>query len=172
MRGRSRLLTLLLLAVAVAALVKFGLASSHSAQLGRRAPSLPKEALVGHPLTLPGLLAGAHGRPAAVVFFASWCDPCHQEAAALERFSQSPAGKGRIVAVDWSDGLSGARAFIRHYHWTFPVLRDGEGLVGNAYRFPGLPATFVVDGNGHIGALLLGPQTQSSLRRALASGAA
>ena len=36
----------------------------------------------------------AVGRPALVVFWASWCEPCAREAPALERFSLSPFGRG------------------------------------------------------------------------------
>jgi thiol-disulfide isomerase/thioredoxin len=158
--------------VAVLALVlvgaKLGLSSSHTSARGRPAPKLPVEQLAGPRTTLASLVAGAHGRPVVVVFWASWCGPCHQEAPALERFSQSAEGRGRLVGVDWSDSLGGARAFVRHYRWTFPVLRDGEGLVGNEYGFPGLPASFVVDGHRRIRELLPGPQSEASLRRALA----
>jgi thiol-disulfide isomerase/thioredoxin len=118
-------------------------------------------------VTLPGLLAAAGGRPVLVVFWASWCDPCHEEAAAVERFSRTTAGRGRIVGVDWSDARSGAEAFIRQYRWSFPVLRDAEGLIGNDYRLTGLPTTFVIDARGRIAATLRGAQTEVSLERGL-----
>jgi peroxiredoxin len=72
-----------------------------------------------------------------------------------------------MVGVDWSDALSGARSFIRRYGWTFPLLRDGEGLVGNSYRMTDLPTTFVLDSRGRIRAALRGPQSVSSLEAAL-----
>jgi cytochrome c biogenesis protein CcmG/thiol:disulfide interchange protein DsbE len=170
MSRRLRLLTsTLLVGVAVAALAVFGLASDHSAVAGRPAPQLPRERLAGTPTTLAGLLAAGGGRPVLVVFWASWCGPCAMEAPELERFSKTAAGKGRIVGVDWSDGVSGAREFIRHYGWSFPNVRDGEGLVGNAYRMTGLPTTFVLDARGRIRAVLRGPQDGRSLTTALAS---
>ncbi len=120
-------------------------------------------------MTLSSLLAGDGGRPALVVFWASWCGPCSQEAPALERFAQSPAGRARIVGVDWSDGLTGARAFVKRYRWSFPNVRDGDGTVGNAYRIAGLPTTVVVNGRGRIASVLRGPQDEASLTRALAA---
>jgi thiol-disulfide isomerase/thioredoxin len=147
----------------------FGLSSTSTPAGGRRAPALPREALMGKPTTLAGLLSGAHGRPAFVVFWASWCTSCAQEAPALERFQDSAEGHGRLVAVDWSDPRTGeARAFVRRYGWSFPVLRDVEGLVGNDYGLgAGLPVTFVIDANGRIGQVLHGPQSVSSLRLAM-----
>lgn len=167
--GRRRLLTLTALAAALAALIVFGLASNHSGPVGRRAPALPSERLVGAPVTLHSVLSTAHGRATLITFWASWCGPCAKEAPALERFSRSPAGRGRLVAVDWSDALSGARSFVARYAWTFPVLRDAEGTVGNDYRLTGLPTTFVLDASGHIRSVLRGPQDAGSLARAMAS---
>jgi thiol-disulfide isomerase/thioredoxin len=156
---------LALAAIAVAAVL--GLASHP--ETGRAAPALPRETLLGGPVTVTSLLAGAGGRAALVVFWASWCGPCGEEAPAIERFATSAAGRGRIVGVDWSDARAGAIGFIRRHRWTFPNLRDGEGLVGNSYRLTVLPTTFVLDGRGRISAMLRGPQSVASLRRALAS---
>ncbi len=156
----------LVLAIVIAAVAVLGLRSDSVS--GRRAPALPREALIGGRLTLTGLLAGTGGRPAVIVFWASWCGPCAQEAPALENFSKSPVGRGRIVGVDWSDGRSGARAFLRRFAWSFPNLRDAEGVVGSRYRLTGLPTTFVIDTHGRIRATLRGPQSERSLRVALA----
>ena len=169
MQRRRVLLTSAVIAAALAALIVFGLSSSKSASVGRRAPALPREQIAGPPATLAQLLASAHGRATLVTFWASWCGPCAREAPALERFSRSAAGRGRLVGVDWSDGLAGARSFVTQHGWTFPVLRDAEGTVGNDYRLTGLPTTFVIDGGGRIHAVLRGPQTSSTLSRALAS---
>jgi cytochrome c biogenesis protein CcmG, thiol:disulfide interchange protein DsbE len=159
----------LVVAAALTAFILFGLAPSGDSHL-RKAPALPRERLAGGEITLPSLVAGARGRPSLVLFWASWCGPCEREAAAVERFSQSAAGHGRIVGVDWSDARSGAQSFIRRFGWTFPTVRDADGAVGNAYGLTGLPTTFVLDGGARIRAVLRGPQDERSLERALASG--
>jgi thiol-disulfide isomerase/thioredoxin len=157
----------LALTAAIASAAVLGLASHPTT--GRAAPALPREALVGGPLTLASLLAGTGGKSALVVFWAGWCGPCGEEAPAIERFATSAAGRGRIVGVDWSDARSDAIGFIRRHRWTFPNLRDAEGLVGDAYHMTVLPTTFVLDGRGRIRAMLRGPQNVASLQRALAS---
>jgi cytochrome c biogenesis protein CcmG/thiol:disulfide interchange protein DsbE len=164
-----RLIALAVALAAIVAFVVFGLSSSHSTATGRKAPELPREHLAGPAVTLSSVLSSAHGRATLVVFWASWCGPCVHEAPAIERFSRSAEGRGRVVGVDWSDALSGARAFIRDYSWTFPNVRDGEGTVGNDYRMTGLPTTFVLDSSGHIRAALRGPQDASTLAKAMAS---
>jgi cytochrome c biogenesis protein CcmG, thiol:disulfide interchange protein DsbE len=157
---------------AIAALIAFGLGASGSKTVGRRAPALPSERLAGPPVTLARLLATAHGHATVITFWASWCGPCAREAGALERFSRSAPGRGRLVGVDWSDGLSGARAFVARHRWTFPVLRDAEGTVGNDYRLTVLPTTFVLDSHGRIRKVLRGPQTTGTLTRAMARAGA
>jgi thiol-disulfide isomerase/thioredoxin len=167
MARRLRVLAWALAAAGAIAALVFGLASDHSPTVGRPAPGLHGERLAGPPVTLASLLAQARGRPALIVFWASWCGPCAREAPALERFYLSPAGRARVVGVNWSDALSGARAFIGRYSWTFPDLRDSDGTVGNNYRITGLPTTFVVDAHGRIRSVLRGPQSEGSLSRAL-----
>jgi cytochrome c biogenesis protein CcmG/thiol:disulfide interchange protein DsbE len=165
-RRRLRALIWAIAAVVLVLALVFGLGSKGSSKL-RHAPPLPGEHLSGASATLSSLLSSGDGRPTLVLFWASWCGPCQQEAPEIERFAASPAGRGRIVGVDWSDARSGAQEFIHRYRWTFPNLRDGEGTVGNEYRLPGLPSTFVLDSKGRIAKVLVGPQTQTSLQHAL-----
>lgn len=167
MSRRGVLLSSALVAAGLAALIVFGLSSS-GGPTGHRAPALPRERLAGPAVTLSQELASAGGKPTLITFWASWCEPCAREARALQSFSQTPEGRGRLIAVDWSDGLSGAKAFVRRYGWTFTVLRDSEGAVGNDYGITGLPTTFVLDSSGRIRDVLRGPQTQATLTRALA----
>ena len=166
--ARRRLLIAVLAAAALAALAIFGLASNRSSPAGRAAPALPRELLAGPPVSITGLRAVAAGRPALVVFWASWCEPCQSEAPAVERLARSVAGRGRVVGVDWSDAEASARSFIKKYGWSFSNLRDSGGDVGLAYGLRNLPTTFVVGAGGRIEKTLLGPQTEQSLGRALA----
>ena len=162
-RTRTTLLVVLAV-VAIALLAVFGLRSKHSTP---KAPELPTEALVGHGVTLPSVLASADGRPSLVLFWASWCGPCVREAPAIQAFSQSSEGRGRIVGVNWSDALSNARSFVRRFQWTFPNQRDGDGTVGNDYHLTNLPTTFVLNSRGHITATLRGAQTEAALKGAM-----
>jgi cytochrome c biogenesis protein CcmG/thiol:disulfide interchange protein DsbE len=165
-RTARRLLVWIVLAVLVALALVIGL-SGKGGPGGRLAPALPRELLAGSPTSLARLHATAGGRPALVVFWASWCEPCRHEAPAVERFALSPTGRGRVVGVDWSDEAASARSFVRKYHWSFPNLRDGEGSVGYAYGLTGLPSTFVIGADGRIEQTLRGPQTEQMLGHAL-----
>ncbi len=157
-----RLLIAVIVVVSAALFALFGLKGASTAP--RPAPALPTTTLAGAAVTLADL----RGRPAFVVFWASWCGPCATEAPAIERFARSLHGRARLVGVDWNDpSTSDARAFVRRYGWSFPTLLDGDGLVGDRYGLRGLPTTYVLDGSGTIAATLTGEQTEQSLQSAL-----
>jgi cytochrome c biogenesis protein CcmG/thiol:disulfide interchange protein DsbE len=166
--SRRGLIVWAALAAALAVLVVFGLSGNKEA-VGRPAPALPTERLSGEAVSLASL----RGRPALVVFWASWCTPCEQEARALERFARGLHGQATLVGVNWSDpSLSGAKAFVKHFGWTFPNLRDGDETSGQKYGVSGLPTTYAIDRAGRIKDTLRGPQTQATLARALAAAGA
>ena len=154
----------LVVAAVIAALVVLELVSGSSdTGPGRPAPQLPTSVLVPPAVGLDSL----RGKPAAINFWASWCEPCRRESPDLERLNRSLHGSASVVGVDWTDGLDSARAFIREHHLTYPNLRDGNGEVGQKYGLFGLPTTFILDSQGTISDVLRGPQTAQTVRRAL-----
>ena len=162
-RGRAIGLTLVVFAVGAVVIAEVLTAGGGSAS--RPAPELPREVLAG-PRTD---LASLRGKPALVNFWASWCAPCKEEAPELKRFDREIGARAALVGVDWGDAAGNARDFIAKSGWKYPILRDPSQRVGTAYGLNGLPTTFVLDAEGRIARTLQGPQTASSLRRALAA---
>ncbi len=156
------------LVVAVFAVAELASGNGSDSTVGRAAPPLPTKAL-----RPPGVdLAGLRGKPALVDFFASWCGPCAEEAPTLRKLSASLHGKANVVAVDWDDEDSAARAFVKRNGWTFPVLSDANGSVGESYGVDvGLPTSFVLSPEGRILETFRGPQSEATLRRALLEAA-
>ena len=130
---------------------------------GKPAPPLPSEVLVPPRVTIASL----RGRPAAINFWASWCEPCRQEARGFEHLASELRGRASLVGVDWEDDRDAALAFVDRYGWTFPSLRASGGSVGERYGIIGLPTTFILDRNGQISEVLRGPQTADDIARAL-----
>jgi cytochrome c biogenesis protein CcmG, thiol:disulfide interchange protein DsbE len=167
--GRRRL-TYAIAAVAVAAAIATIALLDRGgggAAPGRPAAPLPREVLAPPRATLASL----RGRPAAIVFWASWCEPCRQEAPGFARLARRLRGRASLVGVDWEDQRGAALAFVRRYGWRFPVLR-ASGVPGGRYGVVGLPTTLVLDRAGRIVSVLRGPQTAADLARALGLPAA
>jgi thiol-disulfide isomerase/thioredoxin len=161
MRGRR---SLVLVAVAlIGGLVLLELVTSGGGEDAPQAPPLPTSVLVPPKATIDSL----RGRPAVVNFWASWCEPCREEAAHLQRFHERNRERVSVVGVSYTDELKGARRFIRQYGWTFPNLSDPDGLAGSRYALAGLPVTVILDSDGRIAARLRGPQTEATLDRAV-----
>ncbi len=104
----------LLALAAVAAVIVGEIATSGTGAAKRPAPQLPTQVLRG-----PGVdLASLRGKPALVNFWASWCDPCKQEAPELERFAKTADGRAELVGVDWNDTTANAKAFLKDHQMT------------------------------------------------------
>src|SRR5216684_2781652 len=127
MRWRTFVITVATLVLVVVLAVLVG--GNASPAKARAAPALPSRVLVGPRVDIASL----RGRPAIIHFWASWCGPCVKEAPQLERLAGELHGRATLVGVDWSDNPGSAAGFVRRFHWTFPVLVDSSGEVGNAY---------------------------------------
>jgi cytochrome c biogenesis protein CcmG/thiol:disulfide interchange protein DsbE len=146
----------------VAGLIAFEVLSANSSDQGEPAPPLPSAVLQPPKVSLASL----RGEPALINFWASWCEPCRQEAPELKRFQRS-LRSGHLVGVDYTDREGAGRDFVREYGWTFPILDDPDGVYGARYHLPGLPTTVVLDAKGNIVETLRGPQTTADLGAAL-----
>ena len=91
------------------------------------------------------------GAPMLVNFWASWCAPCHDEAALLERAWRTYRDDGVLfVGVGIQDSEAEARSYIRLYDITYPNGLDVSGKITIDYGVIGLPVTFFVDSAGTV----------------------
>jgi len=96
-------------------------------------------------------LASLKGKAVVLNFWASWCAPCRDEAATLERAWGRYRRHGVVVlGVDQQDLSSDARAFAKKHGMTYPLVRDGPGHVVAKYGLTGVPETFFVNRRGKI----------------------
>ena len=167
--ARSFALAVALVVVAFLGLLVWG--------LGRRAAgttgSAPVQARPAPAFSMPLLdggtfaLAEQRGRPVLINFWASWCIPCEDEAAALERASKQYGGRVAFVGVNVQDTESNARAFLRHFGVSYPNGRDASGEVAVEYGMSGVPETYFVAADGTLVRKWQGPLDDDRLRQLL-----
>jgi thiol-disulfide isomerase/thioredoxin len=150
-RGRSKI-TLAVVAlgtVALAAVVAVLLInpSPRPTRVGRTAPAFNLALLDGSHRLSSGDL---RGHPTIVNFWASWCSPCRHEMPAFERAYRKYHAQGlQIVGVDVRDTISNARAFVKKFGITYPIVRDpNETFTKDMGIGLGLPDTFFLDATG------------------------
>jgi thiol-disulfide isomerase/thioredoxin len=101
-------------------------------------------------------LAAWRGHPVVVVFWATWCEPCRQELAALERISAHPDAKHRVLAIATdAQGWKTVLPFIREQGHTLPFALLTPA-VARAFRLPPsqitVPQTLFFDRRGRLAA--------------------
>jgi peroxiredoxin len=108
-------------------------------------------------------LGAERGKVVMVNFWATWCPPCREEMPAMERLWRHQKDQGFvIVAVALDADPKVVKPFVDRYGLTFPVALDPKMDLGNTYGVRGLPSSFIVDKQGHLAALALGPRPWDS----------
>ncbi len=101
-------------------------------------------------------------------FWASWCEPCQTEAPLLERAqSQLKRHGATVLGVTYLDASPDSERFVRHYHLTYPNLRDSDGEFAHSYGTDQLPESFIIDRQGRVVKLRRGEIDQAFLNSAI-----
>jgi peroxiredoxin len=109
---------------------------------------------------------GGGGKPVVLVFFASWCPPCHAEIPAIAATyrEQNPRTRVQIIGVDGMDPTNAALTFVHGDGVTFPVVADSDySVTEGLYAFTGDPDAVFVDRDGTIVHIVRGPITRAEL---------
>ena len=123
-------------------------------------PQAAKEFSVPTPGGTTFRLADYRGKVVFLNFWATWCPPCKEEMPAMERLHQRYKDKGLVVlaiSVD-ADGAPIVTPFVNEYKLTFPIGLDRKMVVAEQYGVRGLPTSFLVDKQGTLVGLALGPR--------------
>lgn len=109
--------------------------------------------------------AALQGRPVVLNFWASWCEPCREEAPILEAGSERDRGDGVLyLGIDTRDLSGDAEDFIHEFAITYPSLRDPEQSLGDEYGLTGIPETYFVDRRGEVVAAKIGIIDEAGLQ--------
>jgi len=104
--------------------------------------------LAGHPARLDRAI---EGRPAVLSLWATWCQGCLEELAALQRLARGlrPRG-GVVVTVAVGEDPAAVEHFVRGRGLPFVQLVDQRFRLADALGQRRVPATLVVDRSSRV----------------------
>src|SRR6516164_2331788 len=175
------------------------LASASHADLVPVAGDVPQQAspLMGKPapeFKLPDLsgkevsLSSFKGKPLLINFWATWCGPCKIETPWLIELQNEYGPKGfQIVGIStegddlkpsdtegWAHDKAAIAKFVKQQRMQYPVLINGDSLVGKYGGLDVMPTSVYVDRNGKVVAVQLGISSKEDMaahiEKAIASG--
>lgn len=99
------------------------------------------------------------GKVIVVNFWASWCNPCELEAEDLQSAWETyePTGEVVFLGVDWTDTDNEAKEYLQRFGITYPNGPDYGTRISQAYRTTGVPETYIIDKEGNLAYVKLGP---------------
>ncbi len=125
--------------------------ASPSASATHLGMALPPAALVnaaGQAATIEGSRAG---RPTLITFWATWCQACHEEFDALNRLETAAQKEhALVIGVAVGEPLQDVNTFAAKRGLTYAQLVDEEFVLADALGQRELPATIVLDREGHV----------------------
>lgn len=128
------------------------------------AEGAPKPGTSAPAFTLPGLdgkqyeVGGKRDKPLLLNFWASWCDPCKEEAPELAALADKYKDSLDIygVNVTFYDKLDDAKKFVENYGYTFPVLLDEKEEAYRKFNGIAFPTNVLIDEQGVIQDVIVG----------------
>jgi thiol-disulfide isomerase/thioredoxin len=133
---------------------------------GKAAAATPGEVLVGQPLrdaTMRGLngparqLSFFRGKPLLINVWASWCGPCRDEMASLERLAWSDlSSKLAVIGISTDDYIDRAQAYLKRSNASISHFIDHKLELENMLGASHLPLTVLVDAKGVVVAKVSG----------------
>lgn len=115
-------------------------------------------------------LASLKGHPVVLNFWASWCEPCKEEAPLLEKTWKQMQGQEKdvaLVGIDFEEAKSDGIGFLQSYAITYPAVSDANGTVASKYNVTGLPQTIFINRNGEVVSRAQGQLTAQILSKNL-----
>jgi cytochrome c biogenesis protein CcmG, thiol:disulfide interchange protein DsbE len=104
------------------------------------------------------------GVPFVLNFWASWCDPCRQEAPILEEGWKRLGPKGVLfVGLNMQDNTGDARHFLDEFGVSYPTIRDQTSDTSHDFGATGIPETYFVSADGHVVGHVIGVVTPEDL---------
>ncbi len=128
-------------------------------------PARPNPGQAAPNFSFPGLdgkivtLADYRGKVVLLNIWATWCPSCVEEMPSLEKLHRELGGTSFTLLAASIDqqGANAVLPFMRNHRLTFPALLADEDLVQRLYGITGVPESFIIDKEGIIAKVVIGP---------------
>jgi len=163
-QGNRLVVTLIAIGVLVAVFGIVWLQSSkyEPPKIGKVAPEFALVDLDDKPVRL----SDYRGKVVFLNFWATWCKPCREEMPSMEVLHKNFAKDGLVVLAVSIDRVTTTKdipPFIKSMNLSFPVLIDSWGRTDMPYKRMGVPETFIIDQQGVIREIVIGPRDWTRL---------
>lgn len=102
------------------------------------------------------------GRPVFLNLWASWCFPCREEMPAIDAAAKAHP-EVAFVGIAVQDNLNDARDFADEMGVGYALAFDADNAVDGSYTPLGLPASYIISGDGVIVERIFGKVTEEML---------
>ena len=109
------------------------------------------------PLLLNDLAGTSHslddyrGRVVLINFWATWCEPCRDEMASMQKLRERLADRPfAVVLVNYGEARTRVADFVKRESIAFPVLLDPNQDARRAWRVRLLPSSFLIGPEGRV----------------------
>ncbi len=128
---------------------------------GDQAPDFKLEDLDGE----SHQLSDYKGQGVFLNFWGTWCKPCEKEFPYMQNQYEVYQDQGiEVLAVNVGESYFKVSNFADEYGLTFPVLRDVNKGVMDAYSIGPLPTTLLVNPEGEIVKVIKGEMTEEDVK--------
>ena len=118
------------------------------------APSFEFTTFEGETISLESL----RGKGVVLNFWASWCDPCRDEAALLEATWRREQANGIVfIGLDYFDQEPAAKSYLAEFDITYPNGPDLQSKAARRYGIKGVPETYFISPEGAVKEVVIGP---------------
>jgi cytochrome c biogenesis protein CcmG, thiol:disulfide interchange protein DsbE len=103
--------------------------------------------------------------PIVLNFWASWCEPCKDEAPAFRRAAERFEGDVTFLGVAILDGPGPAGDFLKEYRIPYRSVVDTRGVTAKRFGVTGVPETVFIDARGIVAGAYSGALEGAELER-------
>ncbi len=138
-----------------------GMVNAYTGPLSKgQAPDFTLTTFEGEVITLSQF----RGQVVVINFWASWCQPCREEAAYLEATWRKYQDQGVVfIGIDYVDTEREALAYLDEFDITYYNGPDIGTRISELYYIQGVPETFYINRSGELRGVKIGPLSPPEL---------